>query len=282
MNLFDVQVLAHLLHEILRHEMCGLMEKLKGEGAQKPSDSYRESVLCTLNSAIVFFIKNGFDDSTEAAKTAKHRWEIPTLDYSAACEILNRLSADVIKEAGKHSFLRVDPDRVLYVDQKAMFGLAVDEKFSSARQDIKEAGNCLAAECSTAAVFHLMRAAEVALRAVAVDRNVAFANKPLDQQEWGTILGALDGKLKDLRLADGKRWKNLSYKESQIRFYNEVVRELRGFNEAWRRHLSHADPEAFYGTDYASGILKHVRMFMQMLAKKIGETESTPEYWETE
>jgi hypothetical protein len=282
MNLFDVQVLCYLINEIKKNEVYSLTAKLQGQGAQALPREHQEKVLNTINSTIAFCLKHGFRDSAEDAKVAKHRWEVPPLDHSAACEILNRLSTDIVKETGKHSFLRIDPDRVLYLDCDALFGSGVEKAFNSASRDIKEAGNCLAAECGTAAVFHLMRAAEVALRAVAVDRKVAFANKPLDQQEWGTILGALEGKLKDLRLADGKLWKDPIYKESQIRFYNEIIQELRGFNEAWRRHLSHADPEAFYGRDYAAGILKHVRMFMQKLATKISETEFTPEYWDAE
>ena len=138
------------------------------------------------------------------------------------------------------------------------------------------------AECNTAAVFHLMRAAEVSLRAIATDRQVSFANKPLDQQEWGTILGALEGKLKDMRLADGKKWKDPSFKEAQIRFYNDAVQELRAFHEAWRRHISHADMQAFYERDDAIGILKHARTFMQKLSTKIGENTVMLEFWETE
>lgn len=85
-----------------------------------------------------------------------------------------------------------------------------------------------------------------------------------------------------MRLADGKKWKDPSFKEAQIRFYNDAVQELRGFNEAWRRHISHADPQAFYERDDALGILKHVRTFMQKLSARIGENAVMLEFWETE
>ena len=124
-----------------------------------------------------------------------------------------------------------------------------------------------------------MRAAEVALRALAIDRNVSFANKPLDHQEWGTILGALEGILKQMRLDDAKNWPQLEVKDAQIRFYNEAVQEFRAFNEAWRRHLSHARENAFYDCDYASSVMGHVRKFMQKLAEKISEDRTTPAYW---
>jgi hypothetical protein len=282
MNKFDVQALTYLIHQNFKHEVYSLTMKLQQKGALKPEAKYRGEVAENIALIQVFSVKHGFDDSARAARNALSRWEMPSLDYSAACEILSRLSIDVSTEAGEHSFLRIEPDRLLYVDQEALFGSTVNERFHSASRDIKEAGNCLAAECSTAAVFHLMRAAEGALRAVAVDRKVEFANKPLDQQEWGTILGALEGKLRELRLADGKLWKTPEYKESQIRFYNEIIQELRGFNEAWRRHISHADPAAFYDRYYAEGIMKHVRMFMQKLASRISEETATLEYWDSE
>jgi len=68
-------------------------------------------------------------------------------------------------------------------------------------------------------------------------------------------------------------------RDEQIRFYAEVVQELRGFNDVWRRHVSHADTLAFYEHDNAVGILKHVRTFMQKIASKISEGAVTSEYW---
>jgi hypothetical protein len=179
-------------------------------------------------------------------------------------------------------FLRVADDRGDFVDKDNLFGDQVVTAFRSAARDIKESGNCLAAECNTAAVFHLMRAAEVALRAIATDRQVSFANKPLSQQEWGTILGALEGVLRQMRLDDAKKWLDPASREAQIQFYNDAVQELRAFNEAWRRYISHADIAAFYDRDQAASIVNHVRAFMQKLATRISETKVMPLYWDTE
>ena len=283
MNLFDVQILCYLLHELAKYEVYALTAKLGGQAAVAPPERYQSKVLEILGQSRVFLIKHELLDAADAARTAMNRWTTLTpLDYSAACEILNRLKGDIVNEVGKYSFLRVEPDRVLYLDrdEPPLFGNGVARAFPSASRDIREVGNCLAAECNTAAVFHLMRAAEFSLRAVAKDRRVSFADKPLDQKEWGHILGALEGKLKEFRLADGKLWNKPEYKEAQIQFYNEVIQELRGFNEAWRRHLSHADPDAFYNREYAAGIMKHVRHFMQKLAQRISENQATPEYWD--
>jgi len=179
----------------------------------------------------------------------------------------------------KREYLYVAEDRSQYLDKDYLFGESVSDKFPSAAADIKEAGNCLAAECATACVFHLMRAAEIALRALASDRQIAFANKPLDQQEWGVILDALEKVVTQMRRDAITLWPKPEIKDVQIRFYNEVVQEFRGFNEAWRRHLAHAHKDAMYDRDYAASVMGHVRKFMEKLAEKISESSVTPVYW---
>jgi hypothetical protein len=192
---------------------------------------------------------------------------------------LRHLEETVFLELAKRKFLHIEADRAWLLEQDDLFGPAVTASFPSASRDIREAGNCLAAECTTAAVFHLMRAAEFALRSLAKDRDVSFKDRPLDEKEWGQILMALEKRLSDLRSSDRKCWPVAEARDAQIRFYNEVVQELRGFNDAWRRHISHADTLAFYARDEALGVLKHVRAFLQKISERISETSVTEQYW---
>jgi len=212
---------------------------------------------------------------TDGIRVRRGQMESPAL----ASEV--RHARDVLaKSLQKRKFLYVAPDRIDYIDQKELFGTKVNDAFDSAARDIEEAGNCFAAECATACVFHLMRAAEIALRAVAVDRNVSFATKPLDQQEWGTILGALESVVTKMRADEIKKWPKPEVKDVQVRFYNEVVQELRGFNEAWRRHVAHARQDAIYDRDYAASVMGHVKKFMEKAATKISESTATLLYWD--
>jgi hypothetical protein len=289
MNLFDVCALSHILHDITTSQMTFALPKTLGQGNQPITEIQKQRAERAMELADKFFTIVEMPDCLQAVRTAKTQWNRPMLDSSAANEITYRLGLDLVNALQNRQFLRVADDRSnLLLHARGdepnfgvveVFGDSVGASFPSAARDIEEAGNCLAAECNTAAVFHLMRAAEVALRAIAIDRQVAFASKPIDQQEWGTILGALEGRLKELRLDDGKNWASLEFKDTQIQFYNETVQELRGFNEAWRRYLSHADPQAFYDHDDAAGVFKHVKKFMQKLAPKIGEATTTPKYW---
>jgi len=185
----------------------------------------------------------------------------------------------VISSLSSRALLYIGDDRKGLLEQEQLFGARAYDAYRSARKDITEAGNCLASECNTAAVFHLMRSAEVALRALARDRGVSFKDKPLENKEWGQILGSLESKVGGLREAPRSKWPRAEVRDDQIRFYGEVIQELRGFNDAWRRHVSHADTEAFYNRDDAFGIFKHVRSFMQKLSEKISENDVTAELW---
>ena len=192
---------------------------------------------------------------------------------------LMHLERVLLMELIDRGFLLVQKDRVDYLDRNDLFGETVRDAFPSAARDIQEAGNCLAAECGTGAVFHLMRAAEFALRSAARDRDVNFKEKPLEEKEWGQILGSLEGRISELRNSNRSCWRTPELRDTQIRFYSEVVQELRGFNDAWRRHVSHADALAFYERDEALGIFKHVRGFFQKIAERISETSAAEQYW---
>jgi hypothetical protein len=289
MNLFDVYALSHILHKLTKAQMAFFLPKMGGQGHLPLDGNARTRAENAMAEAKTLFTIVELPDCLQAVRSAKDQWGRPMLDHSAATEIMYRLQLDIIKAMENRQFLRVSDDRLnLLLHMRGgvphggvydVFGSAVSGAFNSAMPDIEEAGNCLAAECNTAAVFHLMRTAEIGLRAVAKDRNASFQNKPLDQQEWGTILGFLDGCIAQLRQDAIANWPAPEIKDVQIRFYSEVVAELRGFNEAWRKHLSHAREDGIYDRDYASSVFKHVKNFMQKLATKISENTTTPKYW---
>lgn len=289
MNIFDVHSLTHVMHKLTQVQIGLLMPKMMGQGGSPVPPLIAERAMKAFDEAELLFKAVELQDCLLAVQSARDQWYRPMLDVSAANEIAYRLGLDIVKALEDRQFLRVADDRLsllLYMRGETphagvldVFGDAVRTNFNSATSDIIEAGNCLAAECNTAAVFHLMRVAEVGLRALANDRNAPFKNKPIDQQEWGTILGYLDGCILQLRQDALSNWRNPGLKDIQIRFYSEVVAELRGFNEAWRRHISHAREDGIYDRDYAGGVFKHVRVFMQKLAEKISESSVTPKYW---
>lgn len=185
----------------------------------------------------------------------------------------------LLAELRKRRFLRVGLSRAKYLDKDHLFGPEVAAAFRLASADIKEAGNCLAAECSTAAVFHLMRAAEVGLRALAADRQITFPKGTLDSKQWGEILTQLDVYAGRLITAAASNWPSEEVRQAQIRFYQQAMIECRAFNDAWRRHISHAHEGAFYDIEQATSVMNHTRRFMRQLATKISEHTPTAEFW---
>jgi hypothetical protein len=98
----------------------------------------------------------------------------------------------IIRELAGRKFLYVDPQFSKCVDQDDLFGESVKKAFPSATYDIKESGNCLAADCATAAVFHLMRVAEYGLRALAWDRRIKVPKGPIELACWEDIIRELE------------------------------------------------------------------------------------------
>lgn len=180
------------------------------------------------------------------------------------------------KEIEEEWFLRVDQRRRAHYDNDVLFGTEVHKAFPSARPDLREAGNCLAADCNTAAVFHLMRAVEWGLRALCVQmgfqklrtknkRTGKVTYRLLAYTEWETILNQLqervDDKINKVRRGPQKQL----YQE----FYYPALQDIRGIRDAWRNHTMHTRRE--YRGPEADAILDHVRRLMVSLASRVAE-----------
>jgi hypothetical protein len=176
----------------------------------------------------------------------------------------------------RSAFLSVPRALRHYLDNEKPFGILVSNAFPSAATDLREAGNCLAADCNTAAVFHLMRAVEWALRALGT--NLGFrqlrARKqsgkvkyvPVSHLEWEKIINQLqvrvDKRVEKMR--PGKR------KQEIQQFYYPVLEEVRAIRDAWRNHVMHSRAE--YSAEDAAVIMAHVKRLMVKLASRVCET----------
>ena len=182
----------------------------------------------------------------------------------------------LITELQKRRFLFIAPERAAYLDQDALFGKGVFDAFPSARPDIREGGNCLAADCGTAAVFHLMRAVEWGLRALCVDlgfRRLRTKNRktgkvtymPLGWTDWETILNQLKAKVTE-RVGKTKRGpKKQLYQE----FYYPALQDIEGIKDAWRNHVMHTRRE--YTPKGAGDVFDYVRRLLVNLSSRVSE-----------
>jgi hypothetical protein len=143
-----------------------------------------------------------------------------------------------------------------YFEQPKLFGDEVFNAFSSANDDIYEAGTCLALERSTACVMHLNRALECGLAALA---KVVDVSK---QNDWGGYTREIGKKLDARAKAAGAR-------SSDEQFYAEAAENFDRLRRAYRNPTMH--PERTYTQDRAEEILLSTKSFMTHLASRISE-----------
>jgi hypothetical protein len=169
-------------------------------------------------------------------------------------------------------FAYVPSDRAQYFEEDNLFKLPRKHPFPSVRDDIKAAGNCLALDLNTAAVYHLMRVAEIGLRALAKHLKVSIKNKktgksmPLEWEEWQAVLTAIETAIETKYPQSGAAKKT---KATNREFYRGLLQELQGFKDVYRNHVMHVRKDYTYPV--AAEALVHVGAFMRRLSTRVRE-----------
>jgi hypothetical protein len=171
---------------------------------------------------------------------------------------------DILDAIKNDVFLYIEPDKAEYYQQgdycsQELFGDTVSDKFPSAAEDIRAAGNCYATGNHTACVFHLMRVAEHGLRAVAHILEV-----PFQHENWHNIIDDIESKIKGM-----DQWPGGLSKEQAQDFYSSIAMECRHFRNKWQNHVMHT--RAMYDSYEALSAMTHVRAFMQKAAEYLEE-----------
>lgn len=130
------------------------------------------------------------------------------------------------------------------------FGPTVSEVFPEMDYDLLSAGQCIALEQSTAAVFHLMRAMEAAVRQIAHSLGITDL-----EREWGPLVGHIGGKVN--AIPKGKRRDR----------WSEIHALLYHVKEAWRNTTMH--PDRSYTDEQAEEIFNAVGAFLKSLATQL-------------
>jgi len=146
-----------------------------------------------------------------------------------------------------------------------LFGPQAFEKFSDVTYDIEEAGNCIATERTTAAVFHLMRVLEVALRAIGVALGIPDPVKEADRN-WAAMLRNIRNKIDQNAKAGEQTWQ---LGQPWRTFYDGAYNDLSAIKTAWRNPVMHV--EGVYDPARALHIYEVVKGFVQHLATNIGQ-----------
>ena len=163
------------------------------------------------------------------------RGSASAMDHSSIATELRNIIESIYHEAESRKFLWVPISATSYVDQDALFGETVAVSFPSAQTDIREAGNCIAADCNTVAVFHLMCVAEYGLRALAWDRRIKLPKGGLiELATWESVIRELEKSEDKIRNCP----KTLA-REAQYTFYHGAMMQYRRFKNTFRNRVAH-------------------------------------------
>lgn len=128
-----------------------------------------------------------------------------------------------------------------------LFGEIVDMTFPSSSEDIAEAGRSLGYGLNTAVVFHLMRAMELAIQALAAKLGVENVDKV-----WGKLLADINAAI--VKMPKGK----------DRDAWSENCSQLYHVKQAWRNPTMH--PKKTYTDAEAKALFDAVGSFMRHLA----------------
>jgi hypothetical protein len=195
----------------------------------------------------------GFKDATTLKfQTQELRRHLFTESREIVCECLG-------KEKAKY--------------HNATFGPVVEMAFPSASDEIKEASTCYALGRSTAAVFHLMRAAERGLRALAVAVNALPTSptaKPIELENWDPIIGRIgDASATFIQECENKK---LHIEKANAKaFFNATLADYYAFKDAIRNILMHDRSGGTYDEFQALSARNRVEECFNRMAKKLSE-----------
>jgi hypothetical protein len=161
-------------------------------------------------------------------------------------------------------FLYVPPHVADYYESDTLISNDAKTAFPSAYEELRNAGNALAADLNTACVFHSMRATEIGVRALGNALRVSFPTHPIDLAEWHNILDQADSKITAM-----KNLPKSTHKDEELRFYSEAAVQFRFFKDAWRVRVAHA--RAIFSESRAKEVLDHTRSFFGVIATRLSE-----------
>jgi hypothetical protein len=165
---------------------------------------------------------------------------------------------------GSQKFVYIAASVQPYFEQDRLFGDSVYVRFPEARNDLKNAGNCLAAELYTAAIFHLMRVAEYGLRSLARKVRVSLIHnrkpQPLHTATWDKVINGIKSKL---NAAHSMKYGNA--RSEKISFYSDLADRCSFVKDLWRNDVMHT--RACYEIHDALAAFERVKGFMELLCR---------------
>jgi hypothetical protein len=144
--------------------------------------------------------------------------------------------------------------------------------FPSAKLEIEEGVDCYALEHNTSAVFHMMRVAELGLRALARERQLSWPNKPkpIEWAEWQELIDKIEKGGRSAALSHPKG----PSRDAALAFYSGACGQFHAFKDKYRNLVMNF--RASYDELDALRAINQVRDFMNGLSAKVKENTRRP------
>ena len=194
-------------------------------------------------------------DKTHLEAEQALRWVSPAgVAVQWAVDIASALLASLRGEMAGRLCIQLSGDGgALYCDP-APFGEDV-ARILPVSEEASSAARCLALGLSTAAVFHCIRATEIALRFV--------ARQHLPQASpwsWSAIVRAIDRMARERRAEAGEMW------PVEAPFWGDLACHVSAVKLHWRNPIMHADRS--FDLEEASAIFQSIRTLLQCIARR--------------
>ncbi len=197
---------------------------------------------------------------------AGERSVLPPCGLQVIAVELEGLRRTFERELGDSKSSFIKPSNREFFEQDALMGSIVNKRFPSAKADIRDAGNCLAVDLNTAAIFHLMRVVEIGLRALARHLRVPIKTNQLEYLEWQSIIEQIENVISKIKQKPkGKK------KSEALELYHGMMGEFNAFKDVWRNNVMHA--RKTYDEHQAMSVYLHVREFMRRLASEVSKNK---------
>jgi len=187
-------------------------------------------------------------------------------------ELFNAVEHDAYQEFFCH-YPKQSVGHVLGIEKE---WAPVFKAFRSAKADIQEGVDCFALQHNAACVFHMMRAAECGLRAIAYERGIKKINKnkkPIEYATWGDVIKVIEDEIAKIRTGGGKP----ENKEIALQFYTTAAADLRQLLSNYRDKTMHL--RGNYDAGQASSVIFRTKSLLTMLATRLNEDSPRKIKW---
>ena len=143
-------------------------------------------------------------------------------------------------------------------DAETILGAECCARFPSAQREVEESAKCYAAGRFTASAFHLTRATEAGVKALAKAINFTPPN-----DNWTLVFRQMGNEFKLPQTQRPAHW------QTHGDFLEDIWADLRAVSKAWRNDIAHLVDT--YTEEEAKGLLDVIPIFLRHLATKMDE-----------